>query len=182
MIRIFTRYALLFGCFFLCPFSFARGALDPETDKPYHLQVVLRIAENRLSTPVFRDQVERQIGDSLRAALGDLARVEIVHQHPLLAEVEAKGLQQALDGYSVLSDTKTHFVLIDFVDGRYEIQARQHDGFTGLASPVRHSSTADRQLVARSATLLIDQDFGLAGTLEQVENGRVTVKLKGGNF
>src|SRR5262249_12060824 len=105
MIRRFTPYALLLVSFFLCSFSLARGALDPETDKPYHLQVVLRIAENRLLTPVFRDQVERQLGDSLQAALGDLARVEIVHEHPLLAEVETKGLQQALDGYSVLSDT-----------------------------------------------------------------------------
>jgi hypothetical protein len=169
--------------FFLFPFSLAGAALDPQIDKPYHLQVVLRIARNRLLTQVFRDQVERQLQDSLQGALGDLAQVEIVHEHPLLKEVEAKGLQAALDGYSALSETKTHFVLIDFVNGRYEIQARQHDGFTGLASPVvRHSSTADRQLVARSAALLIDLDFGLAGTLqiERMKGENVDIKLKGG--
>src|SRR5438105_228095 len=99
----------------LLPLSSARGALDPESNKPYHLQVVLRIAENRLLTPVFRDLVERELRQSLQAALADLARVEIVRDHPLLKEVEAKGLQVALDGYSALSDTKTHFVLIDFV-------------------------------------------------------------------
>jgi hypothetical protein len=161
----------------------ARGAQDPEINKPYHLQVVLHVAPNRLLTPIFRDLVQRQLRDSLQAALGDLAQVEIVPDHPLLKEVESKGLQSALDGYTVLSDTKTHFVLVDFVNGRYEIQARQHDGFTGLSSPaVRHASTTDRQLVARSAALLIDQDFGLAGTLEtdRMEGEKVDVMLKGG--
>ena len=31
--------------FFFCPFSLARAALEPETTQPYHLQVVLRMAE-----------------------------------------------------------------------------------------------------------------------------------------
>jgi hypothetical protein len=173
---------ILFVAF--CPLV-TRAALDPQTDKPYQLKVVLRIAENRLLTPVFRDRVERQLRDSLQNALGDLARVEIVHEHPLLKEVETKGLELALDDYAVLSDTKTHFVLIDFANGRYEIQARQHDGFTGLSSPVvRHSSTADRELVARRAALLIDQDFGLAGTLNAVraKEDKVAVLLKGGKL
>ena len=114
-------------------------------------------------------------------------QVRIVHEHLLLKEIEAKGLQAALDNFSALSDEKTHFVLLDFVNGRYEVQTRQHDGFTGLSSPVvRRSSTADRLLVARLAALLIDQDFGLAGTLntERIETGkadsRVEIRLKGG--
>jgi hypothetical protein len=174
-------------CSLFVPFSLARAALDPETDKPYQLQIVLRIADNRLLTPTFRETVARQLRDSLQADLGDLALVRIVHQHRLLKEIETRGLQAALDNYSDLSDTKTHFVLIDFVNGRYEIQTRQHDGFTGLSSPVvRRSSTADRQVVAHLAALLIDQDFGLAGTvdLERMEAGnteaKVDIQLKGG--
>jgi hypothetical protein len=173
----------------LFPFSFARAALDPEIDKPYRLRVVLRIADNRLLTPVFRERLQRELQDSLQDALGDLAQVQIVHRHPLLKEIETRGLQAALDNYSALSDTKTHFVLIDFLNGRYELQTRQHDGFTGLPSPVvRRSSTADRQLVARLAALLIDQDFGLTGTLdmERIEMGKtdssVAVRLKGGGL
>lgn len=167
----------------LFPTSLARAALDPETEKPYQLQVVLRMAENRVLTPVFRDLVRRQLGDSLQAALGDLAHVEIVSEHPLVKDIETRGLQRALDGYSALSDTKTHFVLIDYVNGRYEIRARQYDGFTGLASPVvRHSSTADRVIVARSAALLIDQDFGLSGTIDTVNGNLVDVKLRGGGL
>jgi hypothetical protein len=172
---------------FLFPFSWARAALDPETDKPYELQVVLRIAENRLFTPAFRDMFKRQLQDGLQAALGDLAHVKILHEHRLLKEIEAKGLQAALDNYTALSNSKTHFVLLDFVNGRYELQTRQHDGFTGLSSPVvRRSSTAQRPLVPRLAALLIDEDFGLAGTvdMERMKTGKtdttVEIRLKGG--
>src|SRR5438105_668927 len=62
---------LFFFSFLLFPLPLARGALDPETDKPYRLQVVLRIAENRLLTLVFWDLVERELRESLQAALGD---------------------------------------------------------------------------------------------------------------
>jgi tetratricopeptide (TPR) repeat protein len=189
--RVITRALmcalLLLFFFLLLPFSLAQAGLDPQVDKPYHLQVVLRFARNRLLNRLFQDLVERQLQDSLQAAFGDLAEVEIVHDHPLLKQVDERGLQAALDGDSSLSETKIHFVLIDFVNGRYEIQARQHDGFTGLASPVvRRSSTADRQLVARSAALLINVDFGLAGTLEvdrtRAENANINIKLKGGGL
>ena len=47
-----------------------------------------------------------------------------------------RGLQHALDSWKYLSNTKIHFVLIDFVQGQYEISAREYDGTTGLASPV----------------------------------------------
>src|SRR5262249_669291 len=58
------------------------------------------------------------------------------------------------------------------------------DGLTGLASPVvRKTQTSDRLLVARSAALLIDQDFGLVGTLGRVSNDlEVKVQLKGGGL
>src|SRR5260370_38923766 len=132
-LRSAPQCVLFLVSLFLLPVSLARGALDPETDKPYRLQVVLRIAENRLLTPVFRDRVERELRESLQAALGDLASVEVVRQHPLLKEVEAKGLQAALDGYSILSDATIHFVLVAFVDALYEIPARPHARFTSLA-------------------------------------------------
>jgi hypothetical protein len=183
----FSPLALLCALCVLCGKSAA--ALDPETDKAYRLQVVLRIAEHRLLTPVFQDQIRRELRDSLQAALGDLGRVELVRDHSLLKEVEAKGLQQALDAWNVLSDTKVHFVLIDFANGRYQIQARQYDGLTGLASPVvRRSQTTDRQLVAREAALLVDKDFGLVGTVADdtravpAKGDRVDVVLKGGKL
>jgi hypothetical protein len=159
--------------------------LDPEMNKPYRLQVVLHIAKHRLLTPVFRQSVERELRDSLQAALGDLARVEIAHTHPLLKEVETAGLQNGLDGYKELFEGKLHFVLIDYVDGAYEIQARQYDGLVGLASPVvRRVSTADRQLVAREAALLMDEDFGIVGTVnvQRLESEKAELFIKGGSL
>ncbi len=36
----------------------ARAQLDSELDKPYRLQVVLHIADNRFLTPIFQEQVQ----------------------------------------------------------------------------------------------------------------------------
>jgi hypothetical protein len=164
--------------------SVAAGAdLDPEIDTPYRLKVVLDVGSNRLLTPLFLDQVERDLRDILQTELGALARVEVARTHPLLKEVRSKGLDLALKNYRRLSEDKTHFVRIDFTGGRYEIQARQHDGLTGLSSPlVRRAATDDRLLVARTAALVVKQDFGLVGTVTRVSGSKVTVALKGGEL
>lgn len=186
MSRVFLAAFCVVACWPLP----ARCALDPEADKPYDLQVVLHIADHRLFTPVFKEQVRRELHDILQAALGDMGQVEVVDQHPLLKQIEAKGLQQGLDGnpdWKEVSERKTHFVLLDFVNGRYEIQARQHDGLTGLNSPVVRraelNDPAGRQLVARTAALLIGRDFGLVGTLEAgAQPPEVAVTFKAGNL
>src|SRR5207245_207055 len=80
----------------------------------------------------------------------------------------------------------THFVFVNFVAGQYEIQARQHDGLTGQASPViRRARTSDREFVARTAALLIGQDFGVVGTVTQklqAQPETVRVVLKGSSL
>lgn len=164
-----------------CPVT-AHAALDAEANQPYHLRVVLHLASNRLLTPVFKEQLRRELHDSLQASLGALAKVEIVDQHPSLKEIDAKGLATALEGWKTVSNVKTHFLLIDFVDGQYVLQAAQHDGSTGLASPVRRvrlADPADRPIIARTATLLIDRDFGLVGTVKSSGKNEVTLVLKG---
>src|SRR2546430_658589 len=80
------------------------GGLDPEANKPYHLQVVLRVAGDRQLTKAFKDQVERELRANLRAALGDLAEVEVVRKHARLAKVEAEGLQNGLNGWREVSN------------------------------------------------------------------------------
>jgi hypothetical protein len=162
----------------------AAQGLDPGANKPYHLRVVLGIAEHRLLTPIFQEQVQRELGDSLQAALGDLATVEVVREHPHLKEAMHDGLQQSLDNWRDLEDVKTHFVLINYVNGDYEILARQHDGLTNQASAVvrrERIPDPDRQLVARTAALLVGQDFGPVGTVTgKGDNQAVQVALRGG--
>ncbi len=180
-----SRSAVLLSAFFLSSFCSwclcgEPSSLDPGLDRPYQLQVVLDFSENRFLTPIFQDQVERDLRDQLRQTYGPLAEVEVVRRHPLLREVQAKGLQQALDAWEELSEHKTHFVLIDYVDGRYKLQARQHDGGTGLSSPlVRQQQTIDRRLVARLAALLINSDFGLVGTVLEAGTD-VRLAIQGG--
>jgi hypothetical protein len=168
-----------------CPGAESRAAgLDPEIDKPYQLRVVLGMGDHRLLTSVFQDQVERELGESLQAALGDLAIVEVTRQHPRLKEVQRDGLQ-ALDAWKDVDGVKTHFVLIDYVNGEYEVQARQHDGLTGQSSDVVRRvrlADADRPLVPRIAALLVGDDFGIVGTVTgklDPTNNTVPVTLKG---
>lgn len=155
--------------------------LDPGLDRPYRLRVVLHFAENRFLTTIFQEQVERDLRDLLQQTYGQLVEVEVVRQHARLREVLNKGLQQALDAWEDLADERTHFVLIDYVDGRYELQARQHDGATGLSSPVvRKERTTDRQQVARMAAQLVDRDFGLVGTVVEGAKDEARLAIQGG--
>jgi hypothetical protein len=147
--------------------------------------VVLGIGEHRLLTTVFRDRVARELGESLQAALGDLAVVEVTREHPRLKEVLRGGLQQALDAWKDVDGVKTHFVLIDYVNGGYEIQTRQHDGLTGQASAVVRRTLlpdSDRELVARTAAIMVGKDFGVVGTVTgdlDLKDETVRVTLKG---
>jgi hypothetical protein len=161
----------------------AAADLDPGLKNPYHLRVVLHFAEHRFLTPTFRGQVRRQLGDLLRLHFGPLAKVNVTDSDPLLKDVLAKGLGPALDGCEELSDVKKHFVLIDYAGGRYRVRARQHDGLTGLNSPVvREEHAGDPRGVARLAARLVDRDFGLVGTVTSRDENGVALTLRGGGL
>lgn len=170
------------------------GGLDPESLTPYHLRVVLHFADHPSFTPVFRAQVRGQLHDNIQAALGDLGDVEVVDdlgslsgpERAALRGAEGRGLEQAFEdrSWKNISNTKTHLVFIDLVNHWYEIRARQHDGSTGLASPVvRHERTRDRLFIARAATRLVGRDFGLVGTVVGRDADQaVRVGIKGGKL
>src|SRR5690348_12326050 len=81
-------------------------ALDPESTTPYKVQVVLRVAPHRLLTPIFKDQVKRDLQEGLQAALGAMGEVEVIDpdkvsadkQSPLWKDVADRGLGKGLDG------------------------------------------------------------------------------------
>lgn len=166
--------------------SSARASLDPELDKPYRLQVVLHISQNRYLTDIFQDQVQRELGDRLQLSLGPLAAIEVVRDHPLLRKIESAGLESTLNAAEKLGDVKgvkTHFVLIDYAAGVYTLLSRQHDGLTGLSSPVvRKVETNDRAVVARLAAQLVERDFGLVGTVIEAGKEEVRLGIRGGRL
>jgi hypothetical protein len=178
-----SRFALLAAVCLAWPAAPAHAQADLKD--PYHLRIVLHVARHPLLTEVFRQQLQRELKDGIQAALGKLARVDVVFKHPKLADVLAQGLAKGLDGWRERTGMKTHFVLVDFSGTRYEIQARQHDGITGLPGPaVRRERTRDRAYVAREAALLIRRDLGLVGTITSAPDagGAVGVVLKGGGL
>jgi hypothetical protein len=163
----------------------ARAALDPQRNSPYQLQVVLQLASHRSLTPLFQEQLQRELANHLRLALGALARVEVVRTHPLLGEIEARGLEQALDAWEQVSDRQVHFLLLSYTAGTYQLEARRHDGMTGQAAPlVRRATTSDRTAVAEIAAQLVERDFALIGTVTNVSpsGNEVQLTLKGGGL
>ncbi len=162
----------------------ARADLDPEATTPYKLRIVLHFSSNSVMTDVFQKKVAQDLRDSLQADLGDLAVVEVVSDHRLLKDILEHGLQHVLDSWKSISPMKTHFVLIDYAQGQYHITARQHDGTTGLASPVvRREQTDDRLLVAKTAAILVKQDFGIVGTIQaagDLKSAKTMVAIKAG--
>jgi hypothetical protein len=172
---------------FLCTAALAPPAAQAQSElnKPYDLTIVVHVAENRLLTDVFRKRIERELHDGFQAALGDMGRVTVTHEHPRLADVLARGLR-SLEDWKDRDDRKTHFVLIDYTGVHYEIQARQYDGTIGRPSPVvRYDRTRDRDFVAKAAALLVKHDFGVLGTVVAgPENAKkqVKVELRGGGL
>jgi hypothetical protein len=182
--KITAVVSILSSTWFLssCAESFAQ--LNAERDSQYQLQIVLRVANHPPFTPAFKEQLKRELRAGIQDAFADLASVEIVDTHPQLKEIESKGMQAGLDGWRGISSVKTTFILVDFVDGQYEIRAGQHDGLTGLSSPVsRNARTPDREIVARTASLLVQRDFGMVGTLDPKPGSSETkVILKASNL
>jgi hypothetical protein len=167
------------------------GTLRADDSKePYRIRIVLDVAKHRQLTDVFRRQVARELADGLQAALGELAEVTVLRRReadalPIVRQVRAQGLLKGLDSWRELSPYKTHFVHISYTGVTYIIETRQHDGLTGLPSPVvRFERTRDPAYVGREAALLVERDLGLLGTVVSEPNADrlVDVVLKGGKL
>lgn len=150
------------------------AALDPEPNSPYQWRVVVQAKPHPLLSPAFRDQLRRDLLAALQPALGPLGTVDVLdldalpadRRDPLIQDFASKGFA-ALDAPRDLSGQKTHFLRVEVKDGAYQLESRHYDGFAGIASPVvRRQTVPAPELVGRAAGLMIDRDFGLAGTVE----------------
>ncbi len=179
------RFALLVA---LVASPVAAAPLDPQTKTPYRWRVVVSAATHPTITAAVREQLCRDLKVALQADLGealgtvevtDLATVPASKREPLLATFVVSGWP-ALDReeFRKLSGGKTHFVQLDVRNGRYVLSARQHDGDTGLTSPlVRTNSTPDIAKVGRLAGLLVARDFGPTATVERVSGDATAARV-----
>ncbi len=166
--------------------------LDPEAAVPYRLRVVIRFDTSPVFPPGFRTQVADAVKAALQTPLGEVGRVEVLdldavpedRREPLWREFVKDGWP-ALESpkFRELTGVKTHFLKVGFTGDGYRLEARQHDGSTGLASPVvRVKETRVPELVARTAGLMLARDFGPVGTVEKLdrEPDSVRVHFRGG--
>jgi tetratricopeptide (TPR) repeat protein len=165
------------------------AALDPELKAPYQLRVAVHTGDHPALTKHFRAEVTKAVTSALRSALGPVGSVEAVdlnempvdQMDPVLRLVAERG-PEALDGVTAAYGPKTHFVFVDFADGKYVVRTRQHDGSTGFVTPfVRRQVHGDRGFVGRLAGLAVAQDFGAVGTFDPT-GPQVQVVLKAGEL
>lgn len=168
-------------------------AVEADMKAPYLWRVVVQVRPHPLLTSAFRDQLRRDLVAALQPGIGtfgtvdviDLAEVPRDRWDPLWQEFDDKGFA-ALANPRDLTGVKTHFLRVEFRDGAFQLESRQHDGFTGLASPqVRKQTVRVPELVGRAAGLMLDRDFGLAGTIEPMPGSKgeeVRVRFKGGEL
>jgi hypothetical protein len=134
-------------------------------------------------TPNFQQRLENDLRDQLQLALGKLAEVKVVRSHPLLGEIRTRGLQAVLGGWDEVSSVRTQFVLVEFSGGQYRIQTGQHDGLTGLSSPVvREEALTDARRVADTAVRMMLDDFGIVGTFQNLDGPSVELAIHGGSL
>src|SRR5262245_57897037 len=165
---------------------------DPELKTPYLWRVVVQTKPHPLITTALREQIKRDVLATRQPALGAFGHVEVtdLNETPadqwdvLWTNFDQKGFA-ALDTDPArdLTGTKTHVVRVEVRDGVFHLESRQYDGFSGLATPmVRRQSTRAPELVGRYAGLMVDRDFGLAGTVEPVKDKpeEAVIRIRGG--
>lgn len=166
--------------------------LDPQPSTPYLWRVAVQFKPNALLPIALQQQIAREVKATLHAAVGELADVQVID----LAAVPAKDREPlwkafaetgwaALDAPAArkITGVKTHFLTVDVRNGKYHLEARQHDGDTGLASPaVRTQETASAEKVGRVAGMILMRDFGPVATVEEYDpaEGTVAVRFRAG--
>lgn len=170
------------------------SVMDAEPATPYVWRIVLHTPTHPLVTPAFRDQLAREVKAALVPAVGEIARVEVVDLasispkkwEPLWTAFVEKG-SDALESqeFRSLTGVKTHFLRVEVRDTGFHLEARQHDGSTGLVSPVlRSKDTPTADTVGRLTGLTLAKDFGPVGTIidSDPKEGTATVKFRGGTL
>ncbi len=171
-----------------------KSKIDAEPTVPYTWRVVLQTPTHPLVTPAFRNQIVRDVKSALGPTVGELAQVEVLDLAAIpqkkwdpLWKAFAEKEWEALESpeFRKLSGVKTHFLRVEVRDTGFHIEARQHDGSTGLVSPVlRSKETATADTVGRVAGIAIARDFGPTGTVisSDPKEGTARVRFRAGKL
>jgi hypothetical protein len=181
------RFLVALAGFVALAGSSAAAAPDPQTRDAYRWRVVLSPGKHPVLSAGFRDQLGREIRAALQGAAGPVAAVEVVdlavippdEWEPLWKQFAEKGwaaLEPELT--RPLTGVKTHFLRIDYRDGQFYLEAKQHDGTTGLPTPVlRKQTVRSADMVARRAGMMLEPDFCPTGTVDFNPDAQDFVKV-----
>ena len=176
----------------------APPVVEPEATTPYKWRVVLSISPHPTLGPAVKKQFVADLKAALGPALGDdFGSVEIINLadtpkekwEPLWKRFDEKGWA-ALEGeslreFNTLTGVKTHFLTVKAGDGKFRLECRQHDGSTGLATPlVRTRTVTDADTLSRTAGLMLAADFGVVGTVEMLPEDKENclLRIRGGEL
>lgn len=159
--------------------------LSAETKEPYTWRILLRTTKHPFLDNAVRERLGRELKAALQPSLGPLGSVEVIdlatatNLDAISKEFQAKGFA-ALEPAAnrPLNGIKYHGLNIDYKEGAYQLNARQYDGFTGLASPLLRTKivrTPDQ--IARMAGILLEPDLGAVGTVEVIPTDATHVML-----
>lgn len=164
------------------------AALDPQASEPYRWVVLLRTPKHPLFDAAYRLELAREIRATLEPGLGLLGSVEVID----LAEPGQQGLarQFAEEGWPALEPNaarpldgvKYHGLNVELRGRAFLVEARQWDGFAGLATPMLRSQIVrSRDRIARAAGMLLEPDFAPGGTVEFLPDdaSHVMLELRG---
>lgn len=184
--------------FLLCLTSTAVAApplptiLSPETDDWYRWRIVLRVKPHPQLDKTIRAQLVKDLSAAVAPSVSKFAEVEVYdlavmpaeRKDPLIKAFEEKGWPAlAQQEFHELTGIKTHFLTLEFKNGQYRLESRQHDGSTGLISPVlRTNETRAIDQIARLAGQMLFPDFGPVCTIiggKETESTGFVLSMRG---
>jgi hypothetical protein len=191
MFRLAARAAVILGLIATTAPA-APPTVDAEVNDAYRWQVVLKVKPHPLLTAEFRDRLLRDVKTALQSQLGPIGTVETVDlvavpaekREPLWSAFDKDGWPAlTAEPARTLTGVKTHFLTLEVKGSVYHLEARQHDGSTGLVSPLlRKGDERSADLVGRKAGLLLAPDFGPVGTVvagDEADPNGVVVRVRG---
>jgi hypothetical protein len=174
--------------------SAAAERLETQSDRPYDWRIVVQFSPHPFFQPSYRARILQEIESALRPSLGELAEVQAIDLDSVPESARERLWQRfAAVGWRALSEpaartltgVKTHFLQIELRGSTFHLSARQHDGDTGLVSSVlQQRQTTAPEHVGRLAGLMLAPDFGVVGTVVDVDRGgqSVQIQLRGGKL
>jgi hypothetical protein len=169
----------------------AAAPLSTGANEPYTWRILLKCSKHPFLDDAFRARLARELKAALAPGLGPLGGVEVIDTDAtasadaIVRDFKNNGLAALDPSVRTLSTAKYHGLILEYRNSAFHLATRQFDSFTGLTSPITRTRTVRTQdQIARIAGLMLEPDFGVAGTVETIldDDKHVTLRLQASEF